>query len=173
MRKVHLIWAVVLIAALLLLPLPWAHTSYVHTVAEIKRSPSEVFAYVTTPGNWPRWHPSSLAVRGAIDHPLNLGEQVTEDFLVAGRRGTVLWTVIAHQPDRQWAIEGNVEGGGRGVVSYSITPTASGCRFERNFRYTFRDLLLIVLDQLEIHRRVDQESSEAVQRLKGILEPPG
>jgi uncharacterized protein YndB with AHSA1/START domain len=174
MRKIHLVWAGSLIAliAALLLPLPWAHTTYIHTVVDIKRPPSEVFDYVTTPGNWPRWHPSSLAVRGNIDHPLILGEQVTEDFLVAGRRGTVVWTVIAYQPGRQWAIEGKVAGGGQGVVSYIITPTESGSRFERNFRYNFRNLLLIILDQVEIRRRVEQESSEALRRLKGCLEKP-
>src|SRR5690242_14933490 len=115
MRKVHLIWALGaagLIAGLLLVPLPWAHATRIHTVVDISRPPSEVFDYVTTPGNWPRWHPSSLAVRGHTDHPLSLGEQVTEDFLVAGRRGTVVWTVIGNQPGRHWAIEGTVEGGG-------------------------------------------------------------
>jgi hypothetical protein len=175
MRKVHLVWAIslaVLIAVLLLVPLPWAHTTRIHTVVDIRRSPSEVFDYVTTPGNWPRWHPSSLAVRGSTDHSLNLGEQVTEDFLVAGRRGTVIWTVIGRQPGRQWAIEGTVAGGGRGVVSYLITPTASGSRFERNFRYSFRNLLWVVLDQVEIRRRIEQESTEAVRRLKDILDAP-
>jgi len=39
----------------------------------IARPPQQVYDYVTTPANWPRWHPSSLAVRGATDHPLVLG----------------------------------------------------------------------------------------------------
>jgi uncharacterized protein YndB with AHSA1/START domain len=47
----------------------------------------EVFEYVTTPGNWPAWHPSSLGVDGATDHSLEPGEQVTEEYRVAGRRG--------------------------------------------------------------------------------------
>jgi hypothetical protein len=33
-------------------------------------------------------------VSGAIDHSLKVGEQVTEDFRVAGRRGRARWTVI-------------------------------------------------------------------------------
>ena len=45
----------------------------------ISRTPQEVFDFVTTPGNWPKWHPSSLAVSGATDHPLRVGEQATED----------------------------------------------------------------------------------------------
>jgi hypothetical protein len=129
-----------------------------------------VFDYVTTPGNWPRWHPSSLGVRGNTDHSLALGEQVTEDFRVAGRRGTVVWTVIGRQPGRQWSIEGQVAGGGRGVITYLITPTESGSHFERNFHYTFRNLLLIVMDELQIRAQVDAESGEALRRLKGVLE---
>ena len=37
----------------------------VTTTTEISRPVEEVFDYLTTPGNWPRWHPSSLAVSGA------------------------------------------------------------------------------------------------------------
>src|SRR5438034_205416 len=65
----------------------------IYTRISIQRPIEEVFAYVTTPANWPRWHPSSLGVRGAADHPLEVGEQVTEDFRVAGRCGEVVWTV--------------------------------------------------------------------------------
>ena len=173
MRKSRLIWAVVLtvlVALLLVLPLPWAHTTHIQTVVDIRRSPSDVFDYVTTPANWPRWHPSSLAVHGNAGHPLTLGEQVTEDFQVAGRRGTVVWTVIGRQPGRQWSIEGRVAGGGKGVINYIITPTDSGCRFERDFQYRFRNLLLILMDQVQIRDQVEQESGEALGRLKGILE---
>ena len=41
------------------------------------RAPIErVFDYVTTPGNWPVWHPSSLGVSGATDHSLDPGERI-------------------------------------------------------------------------------------------------
>ncbi len=168
----YLVWAAALALAVVLMvaPLPWQHSTHIHTVAEFARPPSEVFEYVTTPGNWPKWHPSSLAVRGSIDHSLETGEQVTEDFLVAGRRGQVVWTVIDRQPDRRWVIEGQVAGGGRGTVRYTLTPTDSGTRFERDFDYSFNNLLLMILDQIQIRARVDAESTEALRRLKGDLE---
>ncbi len=35
----------------------------------------EVYAFVTTPATWPKWHPSSLGVSDATDHSLEVGEQ--------------------------------------------------------------------------------------------------
>jgi uncharacterized protein YndB with AHSA1/START domain len=64
----------------------------------------EVFEYVTTPGTWPAWHPSSLGVDGATNHSLEPGEQVTEEYSVAGRRGRVVWTVREREAPRRWVI---------------------------------------------------------------------
>src|ERR1700741_3769940 len=91
---IRAVFAAALLAAILFLPVELGSTRIVSTV-DIARSPPEVFAYVTTPGNWPQWHPSSLAVSGAVDHPLEIGESVIEDFQVAGRRGRVTWRVTA------------------------------------------------------------------------------
>ena len=62
----------------------------IYTTAQIHTPADRVFDYVTTPGNWPVWHPSSLGVGGATDHSLEPDEQVTEEFQVAGRRGRVV-----------------------------------------------------------------------------------
>ena len=47
----------------------------IRTTATIARSPADLFAYVTTSGYWPQWHPSSLRVRGASD---NMEVELTE-----------------------------------------------------------------------------------------------
>ncbi len=143
----------------------------VTTVAEISRPVEEVFDYVTTPGNWPRWHPSSLGVSGATDHPLRVGEQVTEEFQVAGRRGTVVWTVREALPPLRWRIEGEIVGAGSGgAVTYALAPMPSGTRFWREFAYDLPGTVARALDWLAIRRRVDAESAEAVRRLKAVLE---
>lgn len=86
------------------MPLP-DRTRVANTIV-IARAPDAVFAYVTTPGNWPKWHPASWAVSGATDHTLGVGEQVTEDFVVAGRAGQVVWTTVKCEVPREWVIEG-------------------------------------------------------------------
>ncbi len=65
----------------------------IYTVVHIRQPLERVFEFVTTPGHWLTWHPSSLRVSGATDHSLELGEQVTEEFRVAGRLGRATWTM--------------------------------------------------------------------------------
>lgn len=160
--------AVALLAGVLLVPLPGGETRVVNTVT-IDRSPEQVFDYVTRPANWPKWHPSSLAVSGATDHSLQLGEQVSEDYVVAGRRGTALWTVTVRDAPRRWVIAAKSAGGG-GTVSYVLTPLAQGTHFERTLEYRFPNLLLRLLDRLVYRTRIEAESSEALRRLKQQVE---
>jgi len=142
----------------------------VHTAVLVRCPVERVFEFVTTPGNWPAWHPSSLGVRGATDHSLTPGEEVTEEFLVAGRRGRVTWRVREREAPRRWVIEGHVEGGGGGTIEYTMTPKAGGTWFEREFRYTVRRPLLRLLDRFVVRPRIAAESAEALRRLKHALE---
>jgi hypothetical protein len=52
----------------------------------IHRDIADVFDFLATPKNWPEWHPASISVAGSTDHSLAIGEEVTEEFLAAGRR---------------------------------------------------------------------------------------
>ena len=144
--------------------------SQVVTHATIARPPEEVFAYVTTPGHWPEWHPSSLGVTGATGHSLVVGEEATESFLVAGRRGKARWTVQEREEPRRWVIFGQVEGGGTGTITYTLTPQDGGTFFEREFTYEMNNPLLALLDTLILRRRIEAESTEALRRLKARLE---
>lgn len=144
------------------------------SIVTIARPIGVVFAYVTTPGHWPEWHPSSLAVSGAADHSLAVGEQVTEEYHVAGRKGTVVWTVRERDAPRRWRIEGQIvgRGGSGGTVAYTLTQdAASNCtRFEREFSYPTPTIVIALLDALVIRRRIREESAEAVRRLKARLD---
>lgn len=143
----------------------------IYTSAYISVPVEHVFTYVTTPGNWPQWHPSSLAVSGASDHSLQLGEQCIEEFLVAGRHGKVTWTVTERVFPRRWVIKGIIEGQTYGgTVSYTLQPAGEGTRFEREFVYPTPGLLLILVDFLVVRRRVRTESEQAVRQLKVKLE---
>src|SRR3712207_6556291 len=137
---------------------------------QIQTPVEKVFEYVTTPGNWPAWHPSSLGVDGATDHSLEPGEQVTEEYRVAGRRGRVVWTVREREAPHRWVIDGRVEGGGSGTITYILSAHREGTTFERDFVYAMPNPLLAVLDRLVLRRRIKAESAEALRRLKNVLE---
>lgn len=168
-----LLWIVAILlvaAAALFLPLPWTDTTRIHTEATIARPPQAVFDYVTTPGYWPAWHPSSLGVSGTTDHSLKVGERVTEHFRVAGRTGVVVWTVTNRQPPVAWVIDGNIDGRKAGVVAYTLAPQGAGTRFQRDFTYQSPNLLFAVLNRVMLRGRIEAESAEAVRRLKEALE---
>ena len=142
----------------------------VRTVISIARPVEDVFTYVTTPGHWPGWHPSSLGVTGATDHSLAVGEEVTEEFLVAGRRGKLTWRVVERDAPRAWAISGKVGAAGSGTVAYTLAPEGTGTRFTRVFTYQGNGLAFALFDRLFYNRRVTAESAEALRRLKQRLE---
>ena len=136
----------------------------------IRRPMAEVFDYVTTPQHWLVWHPSSLGVSGATDHSLQIGEEVTEQFRVAGRKGSVTWKVIAREAPARWAISGKVAGGGHGTITYTLSPLADGTTFRREFVYTMPNRFAELLDHLFLRRRIETESADAVARLVRALE---
>ncbi len=144
--------------------------SRIKTTVQIRKPVEEVFAYVTTPESWLHWHPSSVSIKGDTDHSLNVGEQVNEEFVVAGRSGSVSWTVIDRQVPKRWVISGCVEGAGSGDIAYSLAPNNGGTSFERMFTYRMENWALSLLDWLLIRRRIQAESTEACRRLKRILE---
>ncbi len=143
----------------------------IYSTTHIRRSPETVFDFVTIAGNWPQWHPSSLGVSGAIDHSGQPGETITEKFLVAGRKGEVVWTVREREAPRRWVIDGVIVGRrAGGVITYTLTPRDGGTFFEREFIYPLPNLVFAVLNALFIRRRVLAESTEALRRLKQVLE---
>ena len=139
------------------------------STALIARTPASVFSYITTPAYWPDWHPSSLAVSGATDHPLALGEQVTERYRVAGQEGTVNWTVSARDEPRRWTISGTIAGGAgaSGTVSYMLAASGDQTRFERVFEYSTPPDPALAQAYAQ---QVQAESDEAVRHLKARLE---
>lgn len=135
----------------------------------LEAPPAEVYAYVTAPGHWPQWHPSSLGVRGTLSS-LEVGQEVTEAFQVAGRRGEVVWCCTLRQPPTRWVIEGQiVRHRSGGIITYTLHPEGRGTRFEREFVYFLPNPLLRLLDRLVLRRRVAAESQEALRRLKARL----
>jgi uncharacterized protein YndB with AHSA1/START domain len=130
----------------------------------------QVFNFITTPGNWPRWHPASVSVGGNADHSLLPGEEVTENISVAGHHGQVIWLVLERSAPHRWVIDGTGNDGGRATITYTLTRDPAGTNFERELVYTMPNTLLVLLDWLIIRSRMKTDSVEALQRLKRVLE---
>ncbi|SAK96590.1 Polyketide cyclase / dehydrase and lipid transport [Caballeronia catudaia] len=164
--------AVLAIVAVLFIPLPRGvlPDTRIVSVAAIQRAPTDVFDFVTTPAHWPQWHPSSLSVQGKTGHPLDVGEQVVEEFLVAGRRGRVVWTVSVKTFPARWSIDGVMDGRPAGTVTYTLTPEANGTRFVREFSYRASSLWFAFVNWIVLKGAIQSESDEAVTRLKRLLQ---
>lgn len=140
---------------------------------EIARDPKDVYDYVTTPAHWIEWHPSTRKVTGSADHSLEVGEEVIEDAVVAGRSLQVTWRAVERDAPRRWVIS-TVGGQASGTVTYTLTPSAAGgTAFLREFVYPTSSLRFVLADLLVIRRKVRAESAEAVRRLKQRLESQG
>lgn len=135
----------------------------------IRRSPVQIFDFATTPANWSQWLPSTQ-VSGAVDHPLQAGEQVTEQLLLSRRASTVAWTVIECEPPRRWAMAGILNGMGHVVVTYELTPRPDGTMFERDFVYGRPEGPYRLLDWLLVRPRIETDATRALQRLRSLLE---
>jgi hypothetical protein len=70
--------------------------------------------------------------------------------------------VREREAPRRWVIEGQVQGGGDGTITYTLAPHDGGTTFEREFVYDMANPLLALLDRLLLRRRVEAESAEAL-----------
>jgi hypothetical protein len=84
-----------------------------------------------------------------VDHRLDTGEQVTEDFLVAGRRGRAVWTVVESEAPERWVIAGEVGGRPRGAVTYTLQSVPRSVNGERIRKLELRgDLRYVPVGEL-------------------------
>jgi len=139
------------------------------TTVRISRPIEEVFDYVTTPANWPVWHPASISVSGSSDHPLGLGEEVVEEFVAGGRRGRATWRVTRRKAPHRWRIEASSPQG-QAAIAYRLSAEGGDTVFERDLSYRMPNVWLALLDVLVLRRRMDRESRIALARLKRVLE---
>jgi uncharacterized protein YndB with AHSA1/START domain len=140
---------------------------------QIRQPIEQVFEFITTPANWPQWHPASVSVGGTADHSLLPEEKVTENISVAGHRGQVTWLVRERSAPHRWVIDGIGKDGGHATITYTLTRDTAGTNFERELVYAMPNPLLAVLDWLIIRSRMKAGSVEALQRLKRLLESSG
>jgi hypothetical protein len=137
----------------------------------IHRPIGVVFDYITTPANWPAWHPASRAVSGSVDHSLLIGEQVTEEFVAGGRHGSCVWQVTRREVPYLWTITTSTPQV-QAEITYRLSAQGETIIFERELTYVTSGLWFWVFDFLLMRRRMNRESRIALERLKERLERP-
>jgi len=161
------------LVAVLILPLPWPDVfvgSRVVNRIEIAAPPDRVFNYVTTPANWPRWHPASRAVRGVTDRTPKVDESVVETFEIAGRRGDATWTTVELDPPRRWVIVSGAPGSSYARLVYTLSAKDDGTIWERDLTYRGPNLLFGLLNVLQIRAVMESDSAKALANVKREVE---
>jgi Polyketide cyclase / dehydrase and lipid transport len=135
----------------------------------IHRPIDAVFNFITTPANWPKWHPATRAVSGSADHSLLIGEEVTEEFVAGGRHGSCVWQVTQRAAPYLWMITTSAPRI-RAEITYRLAVQGENTLFERELIYVTSGIWLAILDFLLLRRRMDRESRVALERVKERLE---
>jgi uncharacterized protein YndB with AHSA1/START domain len=143
-----------------------AHTVSIH----IKRPIEEVFDFITTASNWPKWHPATVSVSGAVSHPALEGETIVEKVKYGLMRDTFSWKVEECQSPNRWAIIAKSDRHRQKVrIAYTLTPENEGTLWEREMCFYIRNSFRL-LDKLVFKRLLRRNSETAVRQLKELME---
>jgi hypothetical protein len=135
---------------------------------EIEGPSDLAFDLVTTAKYWPTWHPATLGVTGAIDHPMQVGDTIYERVNIFGVTGQVKWTVVERTPPHSLRIEGRSTFGWANI-SYTFERTGDKVGVTRDPEYAFLGLGG-PLDWLWIKPLMERQSAIAVDNLKRLVE---
>ena len=135
--------------------------------------PQQVFDYVTQPGRWHEWHPSSLSAQVA-EPALTPGAQFDEQIEVQPLaplppriRRAVQYRVLESEPPLRWVTRGQMRSGWL-QISYTLKMSAAGTRFHRRLEFDVSGPLRLLRPLLVRRQRL--VSAVALANLKQRLE---
>jgi hypothetical protein len=140
----------------------------IHNSVVIEESLDRVFSFITNTANCNKWYPCKLC--GITNQALQLGDRFVEDFNLAGRQSTILWTVSKCVPPYQWTLAGHSDSGGEATLAYNLAPSSMGTRLQRTFSYSLAALLGPTGSFFSVQDRFQAEYAEALRKLKRVLE---
>jgi uncharacterized protein YndB with AHSA1/START domain len=135
---------------------------------EIARPVGEVFAFVTTPANFPRWAGTLVAAsRQTSPGPVGVGTTFTQQNHLLGRRFTSTLRVVTYEPGRRFEYE-TTAGPIRFAGHYTFAPVAGGTRFTSVDESTLGGVLRVLSPLL--HLVAQRQITRNLTLLKRILE---
>lgn len=135
----------------------------------IARPLEQVFDYVSTPGRWPEWHPSSLRLEAGADHPLTAGEPFEEDIRAGGRNTHLSWIVRECRRPELWIADARAGNGIRLRLEYRLTASPEGTCFARRLSYELPNILFKFYNHVYGQRRIEQESVQSLRQLRDVM----
>ena len=142
----------------------------VHSSVHVNQPVEKVFDYVTTASNWPKWHPSTVSVSGAVFHPALEGETIVETVRFGIARDRFTWKVEERQSPNRWVIRATSDRYRQKVrIAYTLTAEDDGTLWKREMCFDIRKSLQL-LDKLLFSKLVKKNSETAVRQLKEVME---
>ena len=156
----------------------------IRTAISIARAPEDVFDFVTTASNWPKFWPLTIRVEGATAAPLALGAQCVEHVWVGPWRGRFAWTASEVSRPNRFVLSGEAitEDLPREMlallrdvpcrIEYTITGDAGGTHFERVMTYPIEGWQGWLGQRLGFGTEISRLIDEALAASKSWLENP-
>jgi Polyketide cyclase / dehydrase and lipid transport len=142
--------------------------SQVTNTVTIKGDVQRVFALLTTAKYWTRWHPATIAVRGAVDRPMCPGDRIVERACIAGEIAEGEWHVSELESLRRVVLDMPSTRLGDLRITYSFSELGDGVLFRRELEFDVSRLPEPLRARVE--RQLEAESEIAVQRCKALVE---
>lgn len=126
-----------------------------------------VFDLVTTTRFWPQWHPATIGVGGVTERPFQQGDQICERAKIGEHVYEGIWTVVEHLRPAQAVLEGR---SGRISIRYAFQQQQDAVAYSRTLVYHPEDFAAGVGDPSRLEKFMDQQSQQALQKLKALVE---
>lgn len=139
----------------------------IRTSVVINQPLERVFEFVIRACRQSQWR---WTASPADSPPPTVGDSFTEDFLVAGKRGRITWTVREFRPPHRWVLSGVCPDGGTATMIYGFWAAPGGARVKRELSYNVPALMDGLGDFLTLRNRIQAESADALRRLKHVVE---
>lgn len=131
----------------------------------IAAEPQALYDYVTRPARWHEWHPASLGAEAHASESLAAGARFEEDIVSSGFKRRLRWHVLDSHPGARWEARASMADGSSVHLVYEFAADGGGTRFTRTLDYHVKPVLLRLLNDLLLWRRVRAESRLAMTNL--------
>jgi uncharacterized protein YndB with AHSA1/START domain len=141
----------------------------VHTV-EIRRTPEDVYAYVTDPTRFKEWQDTVVSAHAEDADAIHVGSRVVMTRKMGRREQTMTSEVTEHDPPRSYAfriIDGPVRGSGKGRFEPLDDGTRTRFTFELDFKgHGIGKVLVPLLVRPQASKELPKSHANLKQRLE-------